>query len=47
MKEKLECIKLAIEYVKHGDNMRGDGKYTTKDGIISIANQFYEFISNN
>lgn len=42
--QRLECLKLAIDYAKYKTENSRD-KYYTESGIISLATDFYEFIS--
>ena len=43
--QRLECLKLAIDYVKYTAQFTKDNRYYTISGIISIASEFHEFIS--
>lgn len=45
MDKKLECLKLALEYAKLW-NEYNPNKMLTEQGIISFANVFYNFVSD-
>lgn len=43
MNEKIECLKMAIEYERlYNDNAK---KYHFPKGIVEVAEIFYEFVS--
>lgn len=46
MNEKIECLKLALEYSKIW-NEKNNSRYQTENGIVSIAKIFYEFVKED
>lgn len=45
MKEKLECLKLALEYTVEWNKHNGS-RYKTTEGVVEIAKRFYNFIKD-
>lgn len=45
MNEKIECLRLAMDYAKYYDE-HNDRVYKTEHGIVTIAKIFYEFVKD-
>lgn len=43
---KLECLKVAMEYAKYW-NEHNSAQYKTPTGVVEIANVFYDFVKED